>query len=147
MCSGYQVSSVDVVSKDYVNQTYIKLLFERFPLVAGSIGLVWFVLWAFVMYNSPSEHPWISAEERHYLESVIGTVDNQSMEPTPWFKIMTSSHVWAIAIAHFCYNWAEYTLLTCMPTYLADIGILQGTNVGWLKGVSADIIWFASIGT
>eukprot|EP00731_Ephydatia_muelleri_P037304 Em0438g9a len=102
---------------------------------SGSLGLAWFVLWAFVMYNSPSVHPWISAEEKHYIESCIGAVDKESMEPTPWLKIITSPHVWAIAVAHFCYNWAEYTLLTCMPTYLADIDILQGTNAVVFNGV------------
>ena len=94
------------------------------------------------MYNSPSVHPWISAEEKHYIESCIGAVDKESMEPTPWLKIITSPHVWAIAVAHFCYNWAEYTLLTCMPTYLADIDILQGTNVSWLKRAFADILLY-----
>ena len=123
--------SVDAVSKMVLKlcADFGMLLFKRFPLVAkGSIGLSWFVLWAFMVHSSPSVHPRISSGERHYIESAIGTINNNPV-PTPWFRIVTSPHVWAIAVAHFCYNWAEYTLLTCMPTYLADIGILPGKNV------------------
>lgn len=40
--------------------------------------------------------------------------------PIPWFQIMTSPSVWAIVVAHFCNNWGNYTLLTCIPSYFHD---------------------------
>lgn len=33
---------------------------------------------------------------------------------------MTSPSVWAIIVAHFCSNWGNYTLLTCIPSYFHD---------------------------
>lgn len=34
---------------------------------------------------------------------------------------MTSKALWGIVVAHFCYNWTFYTLLTLLPTYMNDI--------------------------
>jgi hypothetical protein len=31
---------------------------------------------------------------------------------TPWRRIFSNKHVWAIVVAHFCANWGFYTLLT-----------------------------------
>ncbi|GBM03563.1 Putative inorganic phosphate cotransporter [Araneus ventricosus] len=39
----------------------------------------------------------------------------------PWKDILTSRFVWALVITHFGQNWGFYTLLTELPTYLAEI--------------------------
>jgi len=38
----------------------------------GVVSVVWFVLWTFLMYDKPSDHPRISREERNYIEKSIG---------------------------------------------------------------------------
>lgn len=38
----------------------------------GLIGVVWFVFWVFLVYNSPQEHPRISADELMYIEASQG---------------------------------------------------------------------------
>ncbi|KAH6937103.1 hypothetical protein HPB50_025564 [Hyalomma asiaticum] len=40
--------------------------------VFGLAGVVWFVFWALLAYNSPQEHPRISDEERIYIETNQG---------------------------------------------------------------------------
>ena len=40
--------------------------------VTGVVGLVWSVVWFFVVFDSPAQHPRISQEERQYIESAIG---------------------------------------------------------------------------
>ncbi|THD22446.1 Vesicular glutamate transporter 3 [Fasciola hepatica] len=42
-------------------------------------------------------------------------------EPVPWRQILTSLPVWAIMICHVTYNWSWYSLITCMPTYMARV--------------------------
>lgn len=37
----------------------------------GAAGLIWFVLWAFLVFNSPSTHPRISEQERLYITSSL----------------------------------------------------------------------------
>jgi sugar phosphate permease len=40
--------------------------------VTGVVGLVWSVIWFFVVFDSPAQHPRISQEERRYIENAIG---------------------------------------------------------------------------
>lgn len=44
----------------------------------------------------------------------------------PWGKFLRSGPVWAIIVAHFCYNWGYYTLLAWLPSYF-DMAL--GLNV------------------
>ena len=41
----------------------------------GSCGLLWFLLWIFFIYETPSTHPTITSAERKYIESEIGQSD------------------------------------------------------------------------
>ncbi|CAJ0968605.1 unnamed protein product [Ranitomeya imitator] len=40
--------------------------------VYGSFGLMWYMFWILVSYESPAQHPTISEEERKYIEESIG---------------------------------------------------------------------------
>jgi ACS family sodium-dependent inorganic phosphate cotransporter len=40
--------------------------------VTGVVGLVWSIVWFFVVFDSPAQHPRISQEERRYIEGAIG---------------------------------------------------------------------------
>ena len=42
-------------------------------LHAGAVGMVWAVMWFFLVYNSPATHPRISIEEREYIEKSLNT--------------------------------------------------------------------------
>ena len=37
----------------------------------GFAGIVWFVAWIFLVFNTPADHPRISPKEQHYIESTI----------------------------------------------------------------------------
>jgi len=38
---------------------------------AGVIGVIWAVMWFFLVYNSPAAHPRISVEEKEYIERAL----------------------------------------------------------------------------
>jgi len=40
-------------------------------LCVGVIAVVWSIVWFFLVYNSPAEHPRISVEERIYIEKAL----------------------------------------------------------------------------
>ncbi|XP_037982275.1 vesicular glutamate transporter 1 isoform X1 [Motacilla alba alba] len=40
--------------------------------VYGSFGVLWYLFWVLVSYESPAQHPTISPEERKYIEESIG---------------------------------------------------------------------------
>lgn len=41
----------------------------------------------------------------------------QKSKSVPWGVFLKSGPVWAIIVAHFCYNWGYYTLLAWLPSY------------------------------
>lgn len=41
--------------------------------VTGGIGIIWSVAWFLLVYDSPSQHPRISDEERRYIQESIGS--------------------------------------------------------------------------
>lgn len=38
----------------------------------GSAGVVWFIVWAFLIYDTPSRHPFISKEEKDFIQASLG---------------------------------------------------------------------------
>jgi hypothetical protein len=47
--------------------------------------------------------------------------DNEEEESAiPWFSLLTHPAAWAVYTNHFGNNWAFYTLLTWLPTYLKN---------------------------
>jgi len=89
--------------------------------VFGSFGCVFSFAWFLLCYNSPSDHPRISAEERKYWETVIGAAELDAHPPTPWREIFTSVPVWALAVAYFADNWGYDTMATCLPLFMHDV--------------------------
>ena len=81
----------------------------------GGVGVIWTVVWFRRAYNSPGEHPTMSAAERRLLEAAAGTAP---VKPDlPWRAILSSTAVWALIVNHFCSNWLFYMLLAWLPSY------------------------------
>ncbi|XP_068183676.1 sialin-like isoform X2 [Antennarius striatus] len=97
----------------YLDWTYVFYVF-------GTVGLVWFVLWAFLVSDTPNTHPRISEKERLYINDSLKH-ELSSSTNIPWRAIVTSRPLWAIVVAHFSFNWTFYTLLTLLPTYMNDV--------------------------
>ncbi|CAH0564805.1 unnamed protein product [Brassicogethes aeneus] len=92
--------------------------------VTGTIGLVWSILWFFLVYDSPAEHPRITAEEREAIESKIAEGESKKqVKPTkvPWGQIFTSMPVWAIIITHGCSVFGYFTVVNQLPSYMKDV--------------------------
>lgn len=41
--------------------------------IIGAISIVWFGMWCFLVYDTPTAHPRISGEELYYIQSSIGS--------------------------------------------------------------------------
>ncbi|RZF34613.1 hypothetical protein LSTR_LSTR008638 [Laodelphax striatellus] len=81
----------------------------------GVAGLVWFVVWCVICYNDPFSHPFISDDEKEYLQLAIGQLEQKKDLDTPWSKILTSVPVWALLIAEVGHDWGLYTMVTDLP--------------------------------
>jgi len=102
--------------------------------VFGTVGCVWSGAWFLLCYNSPAEHPRISAAERQYWTTVIGssdlTVRHQSI---PWRKILTSVPVWASIVTSVCIR--LFNMNICLPLFMYDVLGVNMTDNGVLSAI------------
>lgn len=89
--------------------------------VFGLAGIIWFVFWCFLAYDTPSQHPRISPEELDFIISNQGDEQAQLKRKVPWTKVLLSMGVWSSVLSHFGFNWIHYIFLTEMPTYLTSV--------------------------
>lgn len=95
--------------------------------ISGAMSGLWAILWLFCGSNSPADHAYISAEEREFIQSSLGHVEEDPEHnekrtlKTPWKDIFTSMAFYSLAIVHAAHNWGFWTLLTEMPTYMKGV--------------------------
>ncbi|XP_055354594.1 sialin-like isoform X2 [Paramacrobiotus metropolitanus] len=98
----------------------------------GSICCVWTIFWLLFAYDSPDRHPKISHAEKTYIrhslirpnsDSKLSDDSNSDIDKgnVPWSGILRTVPFWALLAVEFGHNWAFYTLLTNLPTYLSNI--------------------------
>lgn len=86
--------------------------------VYGVVGCVWNVLWLSIVRGSPEKDRFISNEEKRYIMASLKHTNAYQPKSIPWFSILTSSPVWAIAASQFAENWGLYTMQTQLPQFL-----------------------------
>ena len=92
----------------------------------GGLATIWCILWIFLVYDSPQQHPRLHPEEKKLFFSFDGVVTEgittkKKKLSVPWKAIFTSGPFWAILIAHTCKNFGWYMLLVELPTYMKHI--------------------------
>ncbi|XP_076863660.1 vesicular glutamate transporter 2.2 [Brachyhypopomus gauderio] len=107
--------------------------------IYGSFGILWYMFWILVSYESPAEHPTITEEERRYIEESIGEgaklLGATEKFKTPWRKFFTSMPVYAIIVANFCRSWTFYLLLISQPAYFEEVFGFEISKVGMLSAL------------
>lgn len=100
--------------------------------VTGVIGVLWFITWHFLVFDTPQDHPRISAKERGYIQTSLGQTAKKENFKTPWKELLLSRPIWMNIIAQWGGIWGFFTILTQAPTYFKFIH-------GWdAKAVSYD---------
>ncbi|TRY85843.1 hypothetical protein DNTS_011879 [Danionella cerebrum] len=99
--------------------------------IYGSFGIVWYMFWILVSYESPADHPTITDEERTYIEESIGE-SAQLLSATEFF---TSMPVYAIIVANFCRSWTFYLLLISQPAYFEEVFGFEISKVGMVSAL------------
>uniref|UniRef100_A0A3Q0QU58 Sialin n=1 Tax=Amphilophus citrinellus TaxID=61819 RepID=A0A3Q0QU58_AMPCI len=122
--------------------------------LCGSAGCLWAVFWFIFVSDDPRTHRRISKEERDYITNSIGPQGTGHGWTVPLLHMALSVPLWAIIITQMCSNWAFYTLLTSLPTYmdvilhfdlqsngfLSSLPYLGGWMMSTLSGVAADAL-------
>ncbi|XP_052806068.1 vesicular glutamate transporter 1-like [Mya arenaria] len=116
--------------------------------VFGSIAVLWFFMWCYLVAESPAKHPTISNAELEYIQGNIGYTDEQVQDVSPpWRSILTSLPVWAIVAAHFAENWGFYTWLTELPTFMNNVLHFNMYQAGFLAALPYLVMAFVVQGS
>ncbi|VDM80509.1 unnamed protein product [Strongylus vulgaris] len=112
----------------------------------GCAGVLWSIIWCIVSAKSPSEHRYITEEERTYITEKIGKVatGNMTLTTLPWKTILLSLPVWAIVICNFCRSWTFFLLLNNQLMYMKDVlhmDIKKLTTLPWKTILLSLPVW------
>ncbi|XP_063878516.1 sialin-like isoform X2 [Scylla paramamosain] len=109
--------------------------------LSGFICLVWSWFWFRYAYDTPDDHPTISAAEKHYIRQSIGHHRGKMGQNVPWRSILTSVPFMTLVVAHVCHNWGFYCLLTELPTYLRNIQHFNMKQNGLISALPYMVMW------
>lgn len=91
-------------------------------MIIGGIGFIWLIFW-FLIYESPEKQKRLSAEELAYIRSDVDTSVDQSENPedakkVSWFRLLQYKQAWAFAIGKFLTDGVWWFFLFWLPKYL-----------------------------
>ncbi|XP_050533264.1 sialin-like [Daktulosphaira vitifoliae] len=84
----------------------------------ATVGVLWFIAWWMLVYDTPAEHPFISPNELAHITSSLTTMVSSKPLPIPWKSVVTSLPVYCALFVQWGTGWALHTLMTQTPTYL-----------------------------
>ncbi|XP_049873028.1 putative inorganic phosphate cotransporter isoform X2 [Pectinophora gossypiella] len=87
----------------------------------GALAAIWTAIYVFIGADSPQSSHVISEEERFHIQNSLGHVGGHKKLKTPWKSIWTSVPFLALMIAHGGQNWGFFTLMTEIPSYMANV--------------------------
>jgi ACS family sodium-dependent inorganic phosphate cotransporter len=126
------------------------LLLDHLPWPAmfhlfGAGGLLFVLLWFYLVRQGPGSHPRISAQERAMLEA-DASILHEAAAPraVPWGLLLSKPAVWALIFNHFCSTWALYVAMNWLPTYFKSLGSLGMGSAGLLSAAPFLILFLAS---
>ncbi|KAI8439399.1 hypothetical protein MSG28_013202 [Choristoneura fumiferana] len=105
--------------------------------IPGGIAFVWCVLWWYLVYDSPVQHPRISDKEKKYILDAIGDkVQQHGTKVVPPFKsILTSFPFLAMVVLHYGSNWGLYFAMTAAPKFVSSALGFNLTSTGTLASL------------
>ncbi|XP_050671020.1 sialin-like isoform X2 [Leptidea sinapis] len=110
----------------------------------GVFGVIWFILWTFLCYSEPNDHPFITKEELEYLSKTVTRAEITSKkDPVPWKAIFRSPAAWALICAGIGHDWGFYTMVTDLPKYMHDVLKFDIATTGSLSSLPFIAKWVA----
>lgn len=112
----------------------------------GTIGVLWCIMWYFLAYNTPNEHPRISPQELEYIELNVSSEikEHQGMK-IPWKQIFKSLPAWSIGVTTFGRIWVHYTFIMQGPSFMKNILNFDIQSNGIISGLPFICSYLASV--
>jgi len=140
--SGASLGSI--VAPPLIAALWVAFGWEWTFVIIGLIGLVWILPWLAVNKALPSEHPWITEEEK---ELILSGQDNEKdsgaeEEGLTAKEILSHKESWAVLMSRFFIEPIWWLFVGWMPIYLADVYGFNVKEIGlfaWVPYVGAGI--------
>ncbi|XP_047477711.1 putative inorganic phosphate cotransporter [Penaeus chinensis] len=113
--------------------------------VFGALGIVWGIPWFLLTHDRPEKHPRISQAELSFIQGHQETVKKAEIVSISWKEIVTSGPMWACVFMMTGGSFGFYTLLTELPTYLANIQHFDMNSSGVLSAIPYVMLWVFGI--
>ncbi|PSN49739.1 putative inorganic phosphate cotransporter [Blattella germanica] len=144
--AGAQIGTVVGTALTGVLIEYTEIGWPSVFYVFGGAGVLWFIIWTLVCYNDPKSHPFISEEEKAFLESSIGGLErNKDLPAVPWRQMIKSVPLWGLVFAQIGHDWGLFTLITDLPKYFKNVMKFKIFENGFLSALPYLVMWFSSI--
>ncbi|XP_050671025.1 putative inorganic phosphate cotransporter isoform X1 [Leptidea sinapis] len=104
--------------------------------VFGGLGVIWFIFWALLCFNTPNSHPFISEKERNYLnENIVASGLHKKLDPVPFKALLRSAPLWALVFAAVGHDWGYFTMITDLPKYISGVLKFNIKDTGFLSAL------------
>lgn len=113
-------------------------------MIVGSFGILWLIPWLIINKKMPSEHPWLSDEEREYILSGQSELDRKNFKGKGLSlkQILSYRESWSVLVARFFLEPIWWLFVGWMPIYLAEVYGFNVKEIGffaWVPYVGAAI--------
>jgi len=139
-----------------ISPVLILFLFAQFGwkvtfILLGALCLLWLVPWWVVAKTPPSEHPWITQEERDYILAGQPKVEKKDDVTIPLGKLLTTKSSYAVILSRLLLDPIWWIFMSLLPIYLNETFKMTSDQVAllaWLPFLGAAVSgviggWFA----
>ncbi|XP_066208795.1 probable small intestine urate exporter [Saccopteryx leptura] len=103
--------------------------------VFGGIGCACSGLWFSLVYDDPTEHPFISAGERDYIVRSLAQQDCPPGQSLPVKAMIRSLPLWSILVTQFTAHWYFHVLMAFLPMYISSVLQVGLQDSGYLSAL------------
>eukprot|EP01052_Picozoa_sp_SAG31_P028046 SAG31_NODE_2673_length_5268_cov_2.551944_7_plen_371_part_00 len=89
----------------------------------GAAGWLWVAAWWRTAASDPTQCDKITAAELAYLRTSLrlSPPKGEATASPPWRAIAISPGFWSVVTCHFCSLWAQYLLISWLPSYFTSV--------------------------
>jgi MFS family permease len=131
LIGGVAVSGSLLIGGPIVTQLIAATTWRGMFWILALIGLVWVVVAAFFLKNTPSESARTKPDERAYIEAGQLDVEHSGrQQKLDWNALLTNRNLWIVGAGYFAWGFMFWGFLYWLPSYLSVTYKLNITSVG-----------------
>jgi ACS family hexuronate transporter-like MFS transporter len=141
---GASASMGNVIALPVIAAAYAAYGWQGTFFGIGLLGLLWLLPWLVINKNTPDKHPWLTNEEREYIEKkeVQQGVAAANVKVYSWKELLKFRDTWGIISSRFFIDPIWWMFVTWLPTFLKDqfsFNIKEVGGAGWIPYAFAAI--------